>query len=61
VTQGILEAMQLKERHRVTDSFSKQRLLPQLIDFLETKDDVHDFSGLQDRGVPVNHANPVGR
>jgi colanic acid biosynthesis glycosyl transferase WcaI len=60
VTQSILEAMQLKERHCVTDSFSKQRLLPQLIDFIETKQDVQDFSGLQDK-VHVNHANPVGR
>jgi colanic acid biosynthesis glycosyl transferase WcaI len=60
VTQGILEAMNFKERHFVTGSFSKQRLLPQLTDFIETKQDVQDFSGLQDK-VHVNHANPIGR
>jgi colanic acid biosynthesis glycosyl transferase WcaI len=59
VTQSILEAMQFGERHCVTDSFSKQRLLPQLIDFIETKQGVQGSQGLQDK-VQVNHVNPVG-
>ena len=54
VTAAILEAMHVKNRLFVGDAFSKETLLPQLIEIIEQ--DVEDFSGLQDE-VRVN---PVG-
>jgi len=43
---------------QASDSFSKQTLLPQLIETIESAHDVQDFSGLHDE-VHVNPANPV--
>lgn len=37
VTAAMVEAMQLKQRHTVNGLFSKQRLLPQLMNVIETK------------------------
>jgi colanic acid biosynthesis glycosyl transferase WcaI len=56
VTTAILEATQLHQRQPVA-SFSKQKLLPQLINLIEVQQDVQDFSGLKPRDL-VNPANP---
>jgi colanic acid biosynthesis glycosyl transferase WcaI len=56
VTTAILEAMQFSERYRVSDSFSKQTLVPQFVSLIEQ--DVQDFSGLQDES-PVNPVKAV--
>ena len=44
VTAAIVEAMQLHERQPAI-TFAKQTLLPQLIDVIETRQDLQDFSG----------------
>jgi colanic acid biosynthesis glycosyl transferase WcaI len=46
VRVAILKATQLHQRRPVV-SFSKQTLLPRLIDVIETKQDIQDLSGLQ--------------
>jgi colanic acid biosynthesis glycosyl transferase WcaI len=56
VSRAILEATQLHQRQPVA-SFSKQKLLPQLINLIEVQQDVQDFSGLKTRDL-VNPANP---
>ena len=56
VMATILEAMQVRERHCVSDSFSKQVLLPQFVSLIEQA--VQDSSGLQER-VFVNPVEPV--
>jgi colanic acid biosynthesis glycosyl transferase WcaI len=56
VITAILEATQLHQRQPVA-SFSKQELLPQLINLIEVQQDVQDFSGLKTRDL-VNPANP---
>jgi glycosyltransferase involved in cell wall biosynthesis len=51
VTAAILEATQLgssKYPAQATHGFSKQDLLPQLIEIIESVQDVHDFSDLKD-------------
>lgn len=48
VTSAILDAMQVRERHWVKDSFSKQTLLPQLIGVIEAVEEIHVFSELKD-------------
>lgn len=59
VTAGILQAMQVKGRHCVSNSFSKQTLLPQLMSLIEAQQDVQEFSGLQDK-VHVKPVSPAG-
>jgi colanic acid biosynthesis glycosyl transferase WcaI len=60
VTSKILTATQVQNFKQVdTLSFSKQILLPQLMDFIETKQGVQGYQGLQDK-VGVNQVNPVG-
>lgn len=67
VTAAILEAMQVSERQCV-NTFSKKTLLPQLIEIIESAQDVQNVerlfqgapgSGLQD-GVRVNPASHAG-
>jgi putative colanic acid biosynthesis glycosyltransferase WcaI len=53
VTSGILAATQVHERQCLNGSFSKQTLLPQLIDLIEAREDVPDFSAQL-----VNPENP---
>ena len=59
VSAGILQAMKVKDRHCVNNSFSKQTLLPQLMSLIEAQQDVQDFSGLQEK-VHETPVSPVG-
>jgi len=45
VTAAILEATRYKERQPIT-AFSKESLLPQLIDVIEARQDIQDVAGL---------------
>jgi len=47
VVAAILQATQFRQRQPLT-SFSKDRLLPQLINVIEVGQDLQDFTGLQD-------------
>jgi hypothetical protein len=56
VMATILEATQLRERHCVSDSFSKRVLLPRFVSLIEQA--VQDSSGLQE-DLPVTSVKPV--
>lgn len=53
VKSAILKAMELKERQSVNGSFSKRVLLPEFVSLIEAQQDLHGFSGLQEK-VSVN-------
>jgi len=56
VTAAILEAMQFRERQCVSNSFSKETLLPQFVSLIEQ--DVQHFSALENV-FPVNPVKPA--